>query len=310
MCATPVFRAIKEKYPNAYLAVMVSGRLKGLLKNNQHVDEVITYKHRFLFQTINIIRSKKFDWGFSLSGTSTSSLISFLGVIPNRAKITRRPRPLSELMTDWLTDHQILYKHHTYLPRRYLDLLELIEIKNPPEIKEVGFSAGGDEKAKEFDSFVGISITAGNKIKEWGDEKFKELAIKIRDKYGAKIVFIGSKNDEKRIRKILFPGAASATIFSLEELPSLLNRLKLLIAVDTGPIYIAHALKVPLIDIIGPVDPNEQPPHDAISLQVLPPSNIMPSSFVMKKPGRYEEHKKAIEGISVDKVFEAVEKLI
>lgn len=298
VCATPVFGAIKKKYPNSHLAVLVAGRLKGLLKNNPRVDEIIVYRHYDLLGTIRQIREKNFDWSFVLSGTSVGSVISFLALIPKRAKITRRPRPPSEFFTDWLSNFQLRYEHHTYLPRYYLQLLEFAGIENPEEIKEVFVSKDGERKAEEFlrksnlttsDFLVGISTTAGNKIKEWGEEKFKKLAEELVQRYGAKIIYLPSAG------------------FSLEELPSLIKRLKLFIAADTGPIYIAHALKIPLIDIIGPVDPTEQPPKDGKSVQVLPPAPIQPTSFVFKKPGK--DHRKALDAIAVENVLEAVDTL-
>lgn len=319
VCATPMFRAIKEKYPQSFLAVLAAGRLQGLLKNNPRIDEVIRYRHDDLWGIIRALRKKNFDWSFSLSGSAPSSCIAFLAFIPHRVKLTRRPRPLSEIATDWMCNFKLLYRHHTYLPRRYLDLLRCIGIEHCEEIKEVFVSQAGEKKAEEFlreegiaprDFLVGMSITAGNKIKEWGDEKFRALAEKIVGIYRARVVFIGSKGDEKRIDAVLFPGAYKAVDFSLEELPSLLKRLKLFIAVDTGPIYIAHALKVPLIDIIGPVDPTEQPPEDERSVLIKPPSHIKPSSFVFKRPGKPGEHKKALETISVEDVLFGVDTLI
>ena len=147
VCATPVFRAIKEKYPDSHLAVLAAGRLEGLLKNNPRVDEIIIYRHYDLWGTIKKIRQGRFDWSFVLSGTAVGVIISFLALIPNRTKITRRPRPFSEFFTDWLSNYKLRYEHHTYLPRYYLRLLEFIGIKNPEEIKEVFVSEEGERKA-------------------------------------------------------------------------------------------------------------------------------------------------------------------
>ena len=319
VCATPVFRAIKEKYPNAYLAVLVAGRVEALVKTNPRIDEIIVYRHNDLWWTIKKIRERRFDWNLSLSGTSMSSVIALLGLIPNIAKITRRSRPLSEFFTDWLATNKLRYPHHVYLPGYYLRLLNFIRINNPKEIKEIFTSKSGEVKANDYfakvgvnehDVVVGMSITAGNKIKEWGDDKFQELVAELKKRYQVQVVFIGSKNDEQRIKKISSPEDAIATNFKLDELPSVLKRLNLFISVDSGPLYIAHALKVPLVDIIGPVDPSEQPPSDERSIQVLPPPYIKPSSFVMKKPGGLEEHKKATASISVEDVVRAVDELI
>jgi len=133
-------------------------------------------------------------------------------------------------------------------------------------------------------------------------------------------MFLGSKNDEKRIDSLIENSVpwsglkgnsfCKAVDFTLEELPSLTKRLNLYIAVDTGPIYIAHALKVPLIDICGPCDPREQPPLDEQSIQILPEGNLKPSSFVLKRAGKPEEHKQALENTRVERVLEAVDKIL
>src|SRR3990167_7160803 len=37
---TPVFRAIKKKYPGAYLGVALSKKSAGIVKNNPHIDKI------------------------------------------------------------------------------------------------------------------------------------------------------------------------------------------------------------------------------------------------------------------------------
>lgn len=322
VCATPVFRAIKKQYPGSFVAVVVSKMTAGIIKNNPHIDEIMIYRTNNLWGLISRVRQNKFDWSFSLTGSLFGTLISFAGLTPNRAATIYKGRSFSQFLTDWLNNFKIIYQHHTYLPGHYLKMLKFVGIENAEDKKEVFTAPEADKKAEDFlrlrgisdsDFLVGISISAGNKIKEWGDEKFKELARKIADRYNAKILFRGAKADEERIDKILTGfdpvGFFKDVDFSLEEMPSIIKRLNLYIAADSGPIYVARALDIPLIDIIGPIDPNEQPPNDERSIQVRPPANINPSSFVFKKPGRASEHKKAVDSITVDMVMGAVETL-
>lgn len=324
VCATPVFRAIKEKYPGSFLAVLASKKNADIIRNNPHIDEIIIFRNIELLDVIRKIKESVFNWCFCLSGTSFGTLLAVYGLIPNRAKIIKPERPASETLTDWMSNYRLLYRHHTYLPAYYLKMLEFIGVRNAKEIKGVFTTPATEKKATEFlfkngvnkkDLLVAMSITAGNRIKEWGDDNFKALSEKITENYGTKIVFIGSKKDEQRIdgfierlkNKERFMKAVN---FSLEELPSLIKRANLFISVDTGPVYIAHALGVPLIDIVGPCDPNEQPPQDESSILVCPPKEIKPSSFVFKKPGSREEQKKALTSISVADVLAAVDQII
>lgn len=323
VCATPVFRAIKKQYPESFVAVVVTKMTAGIIKNNPYIDDVVIYRANNLRGLISYVRQSKFDWSFSLTGSLFGTLIGFVGLVPNRAATTYDGKGISQRLTDWLNNFKVFYAHHTYLPGHYLKMLKLIGIENAEDKKEVFTAPEADKKAEEFlrshgvmpnDFLVGISISAGNRIKEWGDEKFKQLAKKIAGKYSAKILFRGAKSDEARIDRILTGfdpvGFIKEVDFSLEEIPSIIKRCNLYIAADSGPIYIAHALDIPLIDIIGPIDPSEQPPNDKRSIQVRPPAHIKPSSFVFKKPGAPEEHKKAINSITVDMAMSAVDGVV
>jgi len=323
VCSTPVFREIKQKYPTVHLTVLISRKVVGIVKNNPRIDELIIYEDYSFWWLVRKVWREKYDWSFSLVGVSTISLLTFLGLVKNRVKTVRVDRPKSEILTDWMSNYHLEYRNHTYLPQHYTNLLQYIGIHNTTDEKEVFTTHATEQKVKNFctqhaivesDILIGISITAGNKIKEWGDEKFLHLAQSLKDFYPVKISFIGGAADRVRIMRLLNGMREDvfipATLFSIEELPSFMKRLALFIAVDTGPIYIAHALKIPLIDIIGPVDPKEQPPNDELSVQVLPPLPILPSSFVFKRAGSSEDHKRAIESISVSKVLDAVQSLL
>ena len=339
VCATPVFRVLKERYPDAHLAAVTTNKVVGIIRDNTRIDEILIYKSTELWGLIRALRRGNFDWSFSLTGTSFGNLIFFAGLVQNRAKITRNDRTLTERFTDWMTPLKLLYTHGTYLPRRYLDLLRFIGIEQPREVPEVFVTDAAEARASAYlrgeqgtegrHPLIGISITAGNKIKEWGDARFVELASALMAKYptGA-IVFLGALRDSARIGALIEslrgkhqtigirePGhrmspVYAATDFSLDELAGFIKHLDFYIAVDTGPIYIAHALGVPLVDITGPVDPWEQPPHDSKSICVTPPAPFYPSSFVLKRPGSKEAHARARDAITIEMVLAAALELL
>lgn len=315
ICSTPVFYNIKKKFPDSRLYVLVSRKAIGILKNNPHIDELILREDYSFFSLIRKLQKEKISWSINLSATSQNTCLAVLSFIQHRIKTIVETPPITERLTDWMSNHRLLYKNHTFLPRHHINLLQFMDIKNPELVMEIGLNKTAEVKAEQFINqrkVVGISISAGNTIKEWGDTNFEELTKRLLKK-GVSVAVIGSRDDKKRIdtfvQSINNSSCFSATDFNLEELPSLIKRLTLYIAVDTGPIYIAHTLKTPLIDIIGPVDPKEQPPKDERSLQVLPRGNVQPSSFVFKRRGTPEQIRKAIESTYLDDVMSAVEKL-
>lgn len=317
---TPAIRAIKQKNSTSFIAVAVNKKIAGILENNPYVDTIIVYRSNNLFGFLRKIYRRNFNWSFNFSGASFGTLISLYGCVLNRAKLIKEERSLWEKFSDKLNNFNFLYKNHTDPILHYLSMLKALGIESADTKKDVFLSEAGAKKTAEFlnkngilevSKLVGISISAGNKTKEWGDAKFRELAIKINEKYGAKIIFVGAQPDESRILRIIENSDKEkfliATDFSLSELPSLIKKLKLYIAVDTGPIHIADALRVPFIDIVGPVDPNELPPKRDYGILVKPTADIKPSVFAFKKNGSLSEQKKALEAILVEDVFRAVE---
>ncbi|MEK7560107.1 MAG: glycosyltransferase family 9 protein, partial [Patescibacteria group bacterium] len=265
IATTPAIRAIKQKYPQSFVAVAVGKKIAPILENNPYVDAVVVYRANNLLGFLRKVFKRNFNWSFNFSGTSFGTLISLYGAIPNKVKLEKEEKYFNEVLTDKLNNHRFLYKNHTDPILHFLSMLKILGIESTDTKKNIFIYEIGEAKASKFGgSMVGISVSAGNRAKEWGDEKFKELAVRINEKYGTKIVFIGAQSDEARILRIVDgldkEKFLAATDFSLGELPSLIKKLKLYIAVDTGPIHIADALLVPFIDIVGPVDPAELPP--------------------------------------------------
>ncbi|KKS75955.1 MAG: Glycosyl transferase, family 9 [Candidatus Azambacteria bacterium GW2011_GWA2_42_9] len=167
----------------------------------------------------------------------------------------------------------------------------------------------------DSDFIVGITPSAGSKIKEWPCDRFAKLADYIYSKYQAKIIIIGGPGDVEVDEMISFLAENTKFVnakglFDIEELKALVSKLHLFISVDTGPIYIAEAFNVPTIDIIGPMDENEQPPmgkfHKIVVAQRLKPAlHIMNARVYDAK-----EVRRQAESITVEMVIKELDNLM
>lgn len=330
VCSTPVFREIKESFPHARLAVVVAHKVHGILKNNPRIDDLIDFNNPRFWGFMGRGRFfldlflGNYDAVFGLGRSPLGTFCGLASAAPIRVK-TIVPRPsFFEYCTDWLNTHCALYQPSSFLQKHYVSLLSAIGIHSRAPVTEVFTDIAGEKKAHIFVEkipggvprlLVGMTVSAGNKIKEWPLERFAGVADALVEQYSAKVLFIDSSTNRTRAEETLRrmqhgDSAAVVTEFSLEELPSLIKALSIFIAVDTGTIYIAHALGVPLIDIIGPVHPGEQPPSDEKSIQVLPKTGIAPSSFVLTLPLRGAEHSRAVLSIAAQDVVTAFEQLM
>lgn len=329
VCAiTPLCRAIKINFPSSYLAVLVISRVKGILENNPNIDEIILLDDfngiKGDLKLIKLIKSKNFDWSFKIRAEGWQSIIPFWAEISNRVAVFSRH--VSRL-SNWLSlfsNHRAEYGFNELKSRHTLGLLKFLGIKNAEDKREVFYTEReraeidkifSKENILDKDFLVGISVTAGNKFKEWEPYKFSQLADKIIRELKAKVLFIGSKEDKKVVAQIISKMKEKAIDFSglldLEPLPALMVKLDLFISVDTGPLYVAVALDVPVVDINGPFNVKEQMPSDAKAEIVENKIYCQPCSHLVV--GRHfckEGHLKCIKGITVEKVFQAVKKII
>ncbi|OHA32391.1 MAG: hypothetical protein A2928_00080 [Candidatus Taylorbacteria bacterium RIFCSPLOWO2_01_FULL_45_15b] len=329
VCATPVFRSIKERFPAGHLSVACGKKILDVIRNNPSIDEIINVNDLpfkgfwgrgrfFLF-----IGKKKYDVVISLSNNPFNNLVAAFAVAAISIKTIHHPRTRGEKASDWFNRVRIEYKDGTRIADHYKKLLAPLGIHNFENIKEVQRTSAGDIRAKRFIAsvsgqregfLVGISISAGNSVKEWGDEKFLELVRELNQVQDIKrFLVIGSARDKNRVEEFVRKAGESCVPvadFRLEDLPSLVSDLDLFIAADTGLIHIADALNVPLIDIVGPVDPHEQAPIGPKRIVVVPEHNVAPSVFAMKLQGSYAEQKKAINSTMVRQVLSAARTLL
>lgn len=331
VCTTPMFRAAKGQYPDAKITVIGNKINKELLVGNTDVENYIVYnKDKSFFSFVKEINKLNFDYACSTSPDFHMLATFFLAKIPLIVfpRVRNGFSPMETLPYRILRPFVIL-KDHTmgsYAPREYLKLLEPINIFSSDTTKHLALSHQSiinidklflSHNFKEDDLLVGISVSSGNTIKNWQIEKFVEVIKYLIYKKSVKVIIIGGDNDIPRSSSVknLLPKDCkiidTTGQLSIEDLKVLISRLRLFIAVDTGPIYIAEALNVPTIDIVGPMDENEQPPRGKMNISIIPPGRTAPVLHIMN--ARVYNSTEAIEqlsSITSKMVIEAVNKLL
>lgn len=328
VCTTPVFREIKKKFPSCFLAVLVISRTKGILKNNPRADEIISINDYpgigGKFKLFSKLRKEKYDWALAMLPDSFNNIIAFWSLVPDRAATTHRYSGEMAWLLSFFNNYRLEYKRHTPLMRHYLNLLKFIGIENVSEEKEIFIRPEEEKKALDFlkarnlsgaDLLIGMSVTSGVKIRDWQPAKFADLADKLIKERNAEIIFIGSAGNSfqvEEVQKMMRNNSHNACgIFELNELPALLKKLKLFISVDTGPLYLADAVGVSVVDIAGPIDTNELYPLSGKSRLIKKDIYCAPCSFMFQPPLFCKEgHFKCLKDITVEEVFNAALDLI
>lgn len=329
VCVTPMFRAIKEKYPAAKVLVIGSSVNKELLAGNPDIDGYFVYKNNF-WELARALKKEKIDFACDTNPNLFMLAILYLAGAPLIAApvIENGYSPVETRLYKILRKLVVAVPHRmgNYAPREYLRLLEPVGIFSSRTEKHLYFPAQAEIRIKKFfaendintekDFLVGLSPSVGNKIKEWDALKFARLADYIYSKYCSIIVITGGSSDIEKSKEMIsalnrgtrFVDATG--LFDLDGFKALISKLSLFISVDTGPVYIAEAYGVPTIDIVGPMDDNEQPPRGERHKIVKLGDRKQPAIHIMNSSDYdYKEARRQIEEITVDMVVDKLEEL-
>ena len=342
ICSTPVFRAVKKRYPHAHLAAMVNPAARGLLEYNPYVNEVIEIERGFYrglagkIRLARLLHKGGYDIAISLNPNLPFMLAMFWALIPVRISlmpvITGITYRLASVFSTYLERHI----RGRLVAETYMEMLKAIGIDSKDIAKDVFKSPDADERVvgetlvvshwegtspsptKQNSKLVGLAVTSGNRLKEWGAKNIAALADKLIAEKNSSVVLIGSEKDkdvaDEILKSILYKDSIIDAVgkFSLQELPALIERLSLFIGVDTGVIYMADALNIPVIDIAGPSDMEDQrPTGKRVTIIQKKDIECVPCSHTFSAP--YEcryGHRDCIVSVSIDEVFDSAKRLL
>lgn len=264
--STPVIKALRDNFPCAYIAMMVSPYAKDIVEGNPYLDQVIIYdkdgKHRSWLRSMKFsqrLNKKRFDLAVILHPTNRVHLITFLAGIPKRLGFDKK---LGFLLTDRIKHtKQSGQKHESEYS---LDLVRHLGIQAQDKNLFIPIRAESEKWAKgylkqegikENDLLLAIHPGASCPSKIWPTERFAEAADRLIEKYGFRALIVSGPKDinlAKGLIKHMHHRAIDLSgKTSVSQLASLLKRSSLFISNDSGPVHIATALGVPVISIFG-----------------------------------------------------------
>ena len=273
--STPVLKAMRQEYPNAYIAVLVRPYTRAVVEGNPYIDEVIVYDKKEydrslarFFGFISMLRRRRFDLALVLHPTVRDHLIVFLSGIRKRVGYNRK---MGVLLTDRIFhDKQQGAKHESEYA---LDMVRFLGIE--PRDKElfVPVNAQAEQWAENLFRASGIKLServvvinpgASCPSKIWLAERYAAVADALTAR-GCKIIILAGPDilDKNTARGVIRHMKTKAIdcigTVPIPETASLFRRSSLVISADTGPMHIAAAVGVPLIAIFGRNQPGVGP---------------------------------------------------
>ena len=277
LAGVSVFRAIKEKYPQSHITLMVSPfNYPGMIKN-KFLDRVFIFDKKKIYNPyylIKFIKLLKENYDVTLvpvtvSISFTSNLIARL----SRAKTRIGPLSLDGKINEsaFFFDRrvEIDWRKHpdSNVSDRSLDILRPFGIATNNFKSEITFDDDDLKTARDFLSsfkemnrniLIGLHVGAGKPQNRWSLHKYSALVKRLKDSYKADFYLTGSSDDREEINFVKKNVPFKLPVFINKKIPqvaALISISDLFISNDTGIMHVAGTTSTPQISIFGPTNP-------------------------------------------------------
>ena len=271
-----LIRSLKDSFPAARLTLWHSALTNPLAKLMPWVDHAESLEPRSLHGWRAKLRLAKrlnqmgVDAALVLSPSLPIVFALFWSNIPRRLAVLachsgRTHRLLSRLLT-----RVVWHDPNTHIVDSQLRLVGLLGGDQLHRRKSL-IQAPADSALKRTTlpsgtEYIGLGVSAGNKLKELGVEKLATVCRGLLKKTSATVVLIGGPNDRALADQVVCSVGAVVRLINtvgewpLDELPRLLRGLRVYIGVDSGVTHMADAFSIPQVVIPGPVSAREIAP--------------------------------------------------
>ena len=280
LLSTPVLRALRERFPDAHLALLVRRYAEPVARDNRNLDELLVWEEvgthwrpRGIWQFWKQLR-QGFDLIVVLNTVShslTSDVLSWLTGAPYIVGPSHRLFPgtrrnfFYNLIAPYAEDGQHQSAKNleivAYIGAKTQNLREEITILPEEQewarwyLKKIGFDL---ERP-----LVGIHPGAGKVKNRWPAENFARAASHLAEEFDAQIALFYGPNESDLAaaveQKATMP-VRRLNDLDLREVAAVFTQLDLYLGNDTGTTHVAAAVGTPLVVVFGPTDPAQWKP--------------------------------------------------
>jgi heptosyltransferase-2 len=264
--ATPLIRALRQTFPDAFIGAMVRPYTRDVLLHNPHLDDIFVddpdreHKgHSGFWKQVRALRSRRYDTALLLLPTERAAWMLFCAGIPRRIGVGTKLYGVLTFMQG--------VSRHKYIPLRHeadycLDLGRRIGVRTDDLSVEVFLTDEEHKHGKEIlrdagvrdgDTALGFHVGNGNSAPNWEEKRYGELAetIVAQTRDAVKIVYTdGTDRTPLPTGTRIFDLRAQLT---LRELMSVIAQMRLLFSSSTGPMHIAAGLRIPTVSLFSPL---------------------------------------------------------
>ena len=277
LATVPLFRAIKETYPESETTIVVSPQNYYAVAKNKYLDRIFVFDKKKLFkpayfsELINILR-ENYDVAIVPVTVAISFTSNFLARLASAGtRIGAKSLNGKENKYHFFFDRKVVMDWRIFPDEHVsefgLEMLTPFGITTENHQSAVFFDDKDKSEAQNFineavkqseEILLGLHVGAGKEKNRWSLQKYVELIERLKISYPVKFYLTGSSSDRQEIDYVKNNSAHEIPVFlnkSIPELAALISESDLFITNDTGVMHVAGTTKTPQISIFGPTNP-------------------------------------------------------
>ena len=263
--AIPAMKAVRERFPDADITLLVRPWVAGVFKSVPFIDHLWSEPRpagvRDWIRIARQIRNRSFDLALLFPNSFESAAMMFLGRVPKRigyATDGRRWLLTNRITPSTVKRHQVHY---------YLDLAKALSADTQPSIQ---ISASEEEKTQAANLLASQGIPQGQpymvlnpgaaygSAKRWGEDGFAAAGDALAAELHLDVVIVGSER-ERAIAEAIQKSMRSRVVVlsgktTLETLIGVISDAVLVLTNDSGPMHVSAALGIPTVAVFGATD--------------------------------------------------------
>ena len=312
---TPVIRALRQHFRDAYIAYMVAPTREDVVSANPYLNEVLTYQTsvpKLIYQLIQ----RKFQMAVVLQPTFRLVLHTCLARIPLRVGFetnTGGKKLLSLAVPNNTAQHET---------QRYLDVVRAVGIEVTDDKPEVFINKASSTWVNNFlenrnlddnKPIIGLNPGAATAYRRWSPTNFATLGDRLHEVYGAHIIITTGPHEGELANHVTQQMSHAPIVVNQVtpmQLAALLQRCNLYISNDTGPMHLSTAVQTPTIALFGGSNLIQwAPPWDKHAVVAREACELMKTLSSKQWDGHLERARENLEAITPDRVMETVAEL-
>jgi heptosyltransferase-2 len=272
---SPAVRAIREHFSGARVAILARSWVLEALRSNPYFDDLIEYDRDGIhagaigrLRLVRDLRRRRFDLAVLFQKAFEAAALAVL------AGARMRVGYATDLRRPLLTHPLPLPDPNAHHVEGFLGIARALGCAIPDPHPFFHLDAEDREHARaliraagtpEDALLIALHPGASKPQRAWHAGRFALLGRRLAERLGARIVLLGGPGDGPDLARVAAGMPAGALcrlpgVPSLRDMGGVLERCRLFVGNDSGPMHVAAAVGVPTVGIFGPGSPRRTAP--------------------------------------------------